>query len=477
MPIHHFDLIVIGAGPGGEKAAVTAAQLGKKVAVVEKESVLGGTVAHQGALPSKTLREAALSLTLFKQRGIHGVNLILDETLSIQEFLYRERLVRQLEQARIRAQLETSRVTLYHGKASFLDAHTIGVKTASESGSMETLSGDVILIAVGAGPSKPEFLPSAHPAIFNTQNILELSANPKTLAIAGAGTIGCEYACVFAAFGVQVTLLDENPRLLGFLDRDVSAALAGSMRAMGIDLRTEEKITGCQTGAMPVVTLSTGRSLSTEALLITTKRRGNSDDLNLQAAEVEADSLGFIPVNEHYQTLQQHIYAVGDIIGFPGLASAARDQAVRATTHAFAPDQDQKQTFVQPWGIYTIPECALAGDTEDALAEKDIPWISGIAHYAGNPKGQIVGARTGFLKLLFHKDTLQLLGVHMIGEQATELVHYGALAIQTKATANMLLSASYNYPTLSDLYRQASMDALGKRNPSGRSPSSILRPK
>lgn len=477
MPIHHFDLVVIGSGPGGEKAAVHAAQLGRKVAVVEKESVLGGTVANQGALPSKTLREAALCLTLFRQRGIHGVNLLLDDTLSIQEFLYRERLVRQLEQARIRAQLESSRVTLYHGRASFLDAHTIGVKSAGEPGSQETLSGEVVLIATGAGPSKPEFLPSTHPAIFNSQNILELSVNPKTLTIAGAGAIGSEYACIFAALGVQVTLLDENPKLLSFLDKDVSTALAGSMRSMGIDLRLEEKITGCQTGAMPVVTLSSGRSLSTEALLITTKRRGNTDDLNLEAAEVEVDSLGFIPVNEHFQTLQQHIYAAGDVVGFPGLASAARDQAMRAITHAFAPQQDQKPTSVQPYGIYTIPECALAGDTEDVLTGKDIPWISGIAHYAGNPRGQIMGARAGFLKLLFHRETLQLLGVHMIGEQAAELIHYGSLAIQTKATANLLLSASYNYPTLTDLYRQASLDALAKRNPTGRSPSSILRPK
>lgn len=476
MPIHHFDLIVIGAGPGGEKGALLAAQSGRKVAVIEKEAVLGGTVANQGALPSKTLREAALCLTLFRQRGIHGVNLQLEESLSIQEFLYRERLVRQLEQARIRSQLESCHITLYHGRASFLDAHTLSVKSANENGAQETLTADRILIATGAGPAKPEFLPSTHPAIFNAQNILELSVNPKTLVIAGAGAIGCEYACVFAALGVQVTLIDENSRLLSFLDRDVSTALAGSMRSMGIDVRLEERITGCQAGAMPTVTLSSGRSLSTEALLLTTKRRGNTDDLNLEAADVEVDSQGFLPVNEHFQTLQDHIYAVGDVVGFPGLASAARDQAARAMTHAFAPEKEQKGPIVQPYGIYTIPECALAGDTEDALTEKDIPWVSGIAHYAGNPRGQIMGARTGFLKLLFHKETLELLGVHLIGEQSAELIHFGSLAIQTKATAQLLLSASYNYPTLTDLYRQATLDALAKRNPPLRSPASILRP-
>jgi NAD(P) transhydrogenase len=477
MSVHHFDLIVIGSGPAGEKGAAYAAAQGKKVAVIEKESLLGGTVANQGTLPSKTLRESAAYLAGYRQRGIHGMTLTIEEHVSAQEFLYRERLVRQLEQARIRAYLEGNKVTLYHGAASFIDSHTIRVSPASGSGPEQFVTGNTIMICTGAMPYRPPVFSVTHPSIYDSESVLHMSEIPKNLTIVGGGVIGAEYACIFASFGVQVTLLEEHSRMLPFLDNDVAAALMASMRAMGVDIRLGEQVVACRPSGFLAIALKSGSALSTQAILITAGRRGNTAKLDLKAAGLEADELGFLHVNEFYQTAQQNIYAVGDVIGFPALASAAREQATEAMVHAFTPEKDSEQLHFQPYGIYTIPECSMVGATEDSLTREGVPWVSGVAHYAGNARGQIIGARAGFVKLLYHRESMKLLGIHIIGEQASELLHVGLVGLQMGATADLFLKTCFNYPTLGELYKSATLDAISKRTPKTGVPSSLLKPK
>jgi NAD(P) transhydrogenase len=473
MASHHYDLIVIGSGPAGEKAATQAACLGKKVALVEKEPVLGGTVANLGTLPSKTMRETAAYLVGYRQRGIHGVTLTLEEHVGAQDLLHRERLVRQLEQARIRAHLENSKVTLYHGVASFADPHA--VRVASAVGAEEMLVGNTILIATGGRPYKPAFFPEKAASLFDSETILNLTNIPKTLLIFSAGVVGCEYASIFAALGVKVTLLDSHARLLPFLDSDVSEELLSSMRVLGIDVRLNEEVVGYRAGAMSVLALASGSALSADALLVSVGRKGNTESLLLESAGLKANQLGLLEVNENYQTAQPHIYAVGDVTGFPSLASSAREQAYEAVLHAFAPEKCARTPPFQPYGIYTIPECSMVGETEDALRREGVPIIVGKAHYSANARGQIIGARSGFVKLIFHKESSKLLGVHAIGEQACELVHTGLMAMQMGAGMDLFLKTCFNYPTLGDLYKSAALDALAKSTPSA-PPASLLKP-
>ncbi|MFA5263677.1 MAG: Si-specific NAD(P)(+) transhydrogenase [Opitutaceae bacterium] len=476
MAVNHFDLIIIGSGPAGEKGAAYATGLGKKVAIIEKETAMGGAVANLGTLPSKTLREAALYITGYRQRRIHGMTLAIENHLNAQDLLYHERLVRQLEQARIRAQFEGNKVALYHGTASFLDAHTVHIARQSKADKGEIITGTIILIATGAVPYRPPIFPANHPAIYDSESILRMSEIPKNLTIVAGGVIGTEYACIFAAFGVQITLLEENSRLVPFLDADVSSTLLASMRAQNIDVRLDEQVVGCRARGMLMLALKSGSSLSTSAVLVTTGRRGNTASLNLQAVGLLANDLGLLSVNENYQTTQPNIYAVGDVTGFPSLASSAREAATHAVAHAFSPEKGRNLKHIQPYGIYTIPECSMAGETEDGLSMHGVPWVAGVAYYAGNARGQIIGAHAGFLKLLFHRQTLQLLGVHVIGEQASELVHLGLIALQTGANAELFLNTCFNYPTLSELYRSAALNAVAKCRPEASPPSSILKP-
>lgn len=476
MAIHHFDLVVIGSGPAGERGAVLAASLGRKVAVIEKQQVLGGTVANQGTLPSKSLRETAAYAFGFRQRGIHGMTLRLEEHVSTQELLYRERLVRQLEQARIRSIFESAKISLYHGTASFIDPHTLRVKNDSAGGREEFVTADSVLIATGGKAQRPAMYPKEHPMVHDAETITNMAEIPKSLAIIGGGVIGCEYACIFASLGVHVTLVDEHARLLPFLDAEISMALLGSMRAQSVDARLDEGVVGFKAGGMMAMALRSGSVLSSHAVLIATGRRGNSDELDAAAVGISVSDNGLIRVNEAYQTTQPHIYAVGDVVGFPSLASSAREQAQHAVLYAFGKAESKPRAQVQPYGIYTIPECSMAGETEESLTRQGIPWLAGVAHFIGNARGQIIGARTGLLKLLYHRETLALLGVHIIGEQAAELLHVGLVAMQCGAKADLFDSMNFNYPTLGELYKTATQDAMAKKNRPA-SPASLLKPR
>lgn len=462
MATPHYDLIVIGSGPAGEKGAAQAAYFGKRVALVEREPVLGGAAANTGTLPSKTLRETALYLSGFRQRGLYGVTMTLKDQVTARDFLFRERLVRQTEQQRIQANLDRHKVDVHRGAAAFVDAHTVAVTGAD--GASARLHADVVLIATGSRPYRPEVFPFADPRVYDSDTILNLHDIPREMLVVGGGVIGCEYACMFAALGVRVTLLEGRDRLLTFLDPEVAQALTRSMIEIGVDVRFRESVAAVETTpALLRATLASGAKLEADTILVAAGRSGNTDQLNLQAAGLAAAKRGLLEVNAPYQTAVPHIYAAGDVVGFPALAATSMEQARVAMVHAFDLKYKTRVAPVLPYGIYTIPECSMAGETEESLTKQGLPFIAGVANYHDNARGQIIGVRNGFLKLLFTPDTMKLLGVHAIGEQAAELVHIGLIALQTGATADLFIETCFNYPTLGELYKYATYAALGRR--------------
>jgi NAD(P) transhydrogenase len=458
----HYDLIVIGSGPAGEKGAAQAAYFGKRVALIEREPVLGGAAANTGTLPSKTLRETALYLSGFRQRGLYGVNMSLKEKVTARDFLFRERQVQHTEHMRIIANLKRHRVELYNGAASFVDAHTLRLENRGVA--PVTLTADYILIAVGSHPFRPPVFPFHDARVYDSDTILNLHDIPRAMLVVGGGVIGCEYACMFCALGIKVTLLEGRDRLLAFLDAEVSALLTRSMIEMGIDVRFGEQVAAVAADPEKLTaTLSSGARLAADTILVAAGRSGNTASLNLPAAGLGIGKRGGIDVNERYQTAVPHIYAAGDVIGFPALAATSMEQARVAMVHAFDLKYKTRVAALLPYGIYTIPECSMAGETEESLTKKGLAYVAGVARYDANARGQIIGAKNGFLKLLFAADTMQLLGVHAIGEQASELVHIGLVALHANATADLFIETCFNYPTLGELYKYATYDALGRR--------------
>ncbi|MBP9913101.1 MAG: Si-specific NAD(P)(+) transhydrogenase [Opitutaceae bacterium] len=462
MSSPHYDLIVIGSGPAGEKGAAQAAYFGKRVALIEREPVLGGAAANTGTLPSKTLRETALYLSGFRQRGLYGVNMALKDKVSARDFLYRERQVQHTEHLRIIANLKRHKVELCNGHASLVDAHTVLLENRGVPPVRFTAG--VVLIATGSRPYRPEVFPFHDARVYDSDTILNLHDIPKEMLVVGGGVIGCEYACMFSALGIHVTLLEGRDRLLTFLDPEVSQLLTRSMIEMGIDVRFNETVTAVEsTPAQLRVSLASGARMDVDTILVAAGRSGNTDKLNLPAAGLAVAKRGLIEVNGHYQTAVPHIYAAGDVIGFPALAATSMEQARVAMVHAFDLKYKTQVAPILPYGIYTIPECSMAGETEESLGKKGMAFIAGTARYEANARGQIIGAKTGFLKLLFAADTMKLLGVHVIGEQATELVHVGLVALHAGAKADLFIETCFNYPTLGELYKYATYDALGRR--------------
>jgi len=457
----NYDLVVIGSGPAGEKGAAQAAYFGKKVALVEKAAALGGAAANTGTLPSKTLRETALYLSGFRQRGLHGVTLGLADQVTARDFLFHQQNVTETERARIQTNLERHHVDPYRGFASFTDPRTLTV--AQDGGATITLTAGYFLIATGSRPHRPANFPFDDPRVYDSDTILTIRDIPKTMLIAGGGVIGCEYACLFQALGVEVTLVEGRDRLLQFLDGEISHALAASMSKMGIRLLLNESIEGVEAGDLLNVQLKSGKTANVNTLLAAAGRSGNTDGMNLEAVGVKPSSRGQIEVNAHYQTATPHIYAAGDVIGFPALASTSMEQARVAMVHAFDLKYKTAVAPILPYGIYTIPECSVAGETEESLQKANTPYVVGRARYEHNPRGQIIGDRDGFLKLLFREEDMRLLGVSVMGEQATELIHVGLTALLQEATAELFIQICFNYPTLSELYKYAAYDALGQR--------------
>jgi NAD(P) transhydrogenase len=456
-----FDLVVIGSGPAGEKGAAMAAYHGKRVALVERRPTLGGTAANAGTLSSKTLRETALYFSGFRQRGLYGVEMTLDRALGVRDLLHRERQVHQSEQERIEVNLARHGVEVVRGTARFLDAHTVQV--ASSEGTRQ-LTGRAFLVATGSVPYRPPLFPFEAPHVYDSDEILQLTTIPRSLTVVGGGVIGCEYACLFAALGLEVTVVDAQEPLLAFLDSELARVLQEQMQRLGVRFVLPDAVQRVEVTRDEVtLVLASGRTLTTQAVLVASGRTGATAGLGLEALGVGIARRGFVEVNAHLQTAVPHIYAAGDVVGFPALASTAMEQGRVAVAHAFGLEGKEALAPVLPFGLYTIPEASCAGETEEALKQKGIPYVVGRATYAQNARGQIIGDGGGFLKLLFHRDSMKLLGVHIVGEQASELVHLGLTALLMGAGADLFIHTCFNHPTLSECYKLATYDALGQR--------------
>lgn len=455
-----FDLVVIGSGPAGEQGAVQAARLGKRVVVVEREPVLGGTAANTGTLPSKTLRETALYLSGYRARGLYGVESSLRREATVSDFLYRERRVKEQERLRIIQNLQNHGVDVVRGTGALADSHTVVVH--AEGQPERRLTTSHVLIATGSTPFRPPLYPFGDPRVHDSDEILDLHALPDAMVVVGGGVIGCEYACMFAALGIPVTLVEVKKELLSFLDDEFSALLSHRMEALGVRMRfghTVESVQVPESPSAPIrLALSGGEALEVDQVLVASGRSANTRGLGLEPLGVKLGSRGQVEVSRTYQTAVPHIYAVGDVIGFPALASTSMEQARVAVLHAFG--DPHKPSPVLPYGIYTIPEVSMAGETEESLRSQGVPYVAGRASFSTNPRGQIIGETHGLLKLLFHRESLKLLGVHVLGEQASELVHVGLTALVAGAGASLFVETCFNYPTLSEAYKTATYDAL-----------------
>jgi NAD(P) transhydrogenase len=454
-----YDVVVIGSGPAGEVGAVQAAQFGKRVALVEKEAVPGGACANTGTIPSKALRETALAIQQARARDAHGIELKLSRTVTVPELMGRRGLVTAREHSRIRAALSHAGVETFRGLASFVDPHRIRVTIPD--GSTQDLEAEVVLLATGTRPFHPPQYAFDHARVYDSDSILMLDRIPKSLAVLGGGVAGCEYASIFAALGVRTFIVDSKERLLPWLDAELSLAMQELFREAGIELHQQVRATKVEAGDQDVlVTLSDGRRFVAEKVLIAAGRIGNVEALNLPAAGLEAGEKGFLVVNEHFQTRVPHVYAAGDLVGFPGLASTSKEQAVVAMRHACGEPRRRGLSDALPVGIYTIPELSGAGETEETLQKKGIPYVVGRAELEENARANLVGEAVGFLKLLASPEG-KLLGVHCIGPHASELVHLGNAVMSLGGDLRYFITAVFNYPTLGESYKEAAYAALG----------------
>ena len=460
MSMEAFDLVVIGSGPAGEKGAAQAAYFGKRVALVEKEPYPGGAAINTGTVPSKTLRETALYFSGLRQRGLYGVDYQVKQDITVRDFMYRKDEVVRSERVLIDRNLERHHVTVVRGSGAFVDPQTVAVCAAD--GSERRLTAPVFLIATGSVPHWPDGIPRDD-RLFDSDSILEMHRLPRSLAVVGAGVIGCEYATMFRALGLEVTLLCGQDRLLPFLDQEISARLLERVNHIGLDVRLKDGMASVSTDAREVaVALKSGATLNAEAVLFATGRLGATASLGLDRAGLTAGPRGHLAVNEHYQTGVPHIYAAGDVIGFPALAATSMEQARVAMCHAFDLKYKSRVSPILPMAVYTIPEIAAVGETEETCAEKKIDHAVGRAYYEANTRGEIIGDSAGMLKIVFAAADKKVLGVHVIGEMASELVHVGGACLHFGGTLDDFIAQVFNYPTLGETYKYAAYDGLGK---------------
>lgn len=456
-----FDLIVIGTGPAGEKAAVKAAYFGHRVAIIEKESSYGGAEVCTGTLPSKTLKETALFLSGTAERGLYGIERSLDHEASIQDFMYRKNYVCSAAGAAIRENLLRHNVTIFHATAQFVDSHTLELISDKET---QRIHGDYIIIATGSYPYHPPSIPFDGKKIHDSDTILNLSRFPKSLCIVGAGVIGCEYATIFATIGTKVFLVNDKDRILPFVDHEISQELVKQMSANGVEILFNQSIKSITPAASELdllsITLNSGSTLQADMFLFAAGRNGCTEALHGERIGLELGKRQAIVVDSHYRTNIPNIFAVGDVIGFPALASTSMDQGRVAVAHIFQTQDLEHLPSHFPYGIYTIPEVSMVGITEEEAISNNIPYCSGKAYYSDMPRGKILGAKSGFLKLIFHKDNLTILGVHLIGHISTELIHYGVTLVEGQKTLHHVIGEVFNFPTLHELYKYASYDGL-----------------
>lgn len=454
-----YDLVVIGSGSAGEKGAVQAAYFGRKVAVIERELHPGGACINTGTIPSKTLRETALYLSGLRQRGLYGIDYSLQEGLSIRDFMHRKDKVVQAQWALIHRNFDRHNVEVIHGDASLSDAHTVVVRSSTGE---RRLTADKILIATGSSPFHPPGTPFDHRRVLDSDTVLTLDFLPARMVVVGGGVIGTEYAGIFTALGLDVTLVDGRDRLLPFIDAEIADRVCTTLSEMGLRLLFNARIDATAPDDTGVdVRLSSGETLRADVVLFAAGRQSNISGLGLEEVGVAIGERGLVKVDEHYRTSVGNIYAAGDVIGFPALASTSMEQARVAMCHAFDLDYKDRVSPVLPLAIYSIPEVAAVGKSEEECRDEGIPYLVGRSFYDKSPRGQIMGDTRGMLKLVFAPEDKRLLGAHMVGELASELIHIGAQVIAENGTIDAFIRAVYNYPTLADSYKYAAYDGLG----------------
>ncbi|GAA4090499.1 Si-specific NAD(P)(+) transhydrogenase [Nonomuraea soli] len=455
-----FDVLVLGSGPGGQKAAIAAAKLGRRVAIVEKRHMLGGVCINTGTIPSKTLREAVLYLTGLNQRELYGASYRVKEEITVADLGMRTQHVIGREIQVIRSQLGRNRVTVLQGTGRFLDAHTIGI--TSEEDEERKVTAEKIIIATGTSPARPGSVDFDDRTIIDSDAILHLDRVPETLVVVGAGVIGIEYASMFAALGTKVTVVERRERMLEFCDLEIVEALKYHLRDLAVTFRFGENVAAVERrGSVALTILESGKKIPADCVMYSAGRQGKTAELCLEAAGLEADTRGRITVDANYATAVPHIYAVGDVIGFPALAATSMEQGRLAAQHACG-EPVEGLGDLPPIGIYTIPEISFVGKSEDDLTRDKIPFEVGISRYRELARGQIIGDSYGMLKLLVSSEDRRLLGVHVFGTGATELVHIGQTVMGCGGTVDYLVNAVFNYPTLAESYKVAALDAMNK---------------
>jgi len=461
MEANEYDLVVIGSGPAGQKGAICAAKMRKKVAIIDRKKSVGGVCVHTGTIPSKTLREAVLYLSGFRQRTFYGRSYALKDRIAMSDLIFRAESVMAREVEVIKSQLRRNYVTILDGDARFLDPNTLEIR--NDEGA-QLVRGQHILIACGTRPAHSADIPVDGKRIFDSDQVHCLEEIPRDLIVVGAGIIGLEYASMFATLGVKVTLLDQRPILLDFVDREIVESLCFQLRQLGTVFRLGEKVVSVgfdEERNRVFAKLASGKNVHGQGLLYTIARQANGDLLNLESTGLSAESRGKLSVNEYFQTTVPHIYAAGDVIGFPALASTSMEQGRLASCHMFGKPGKMPPNLI-PYGIYTIPEISMVGQTEEQLTKENINYEVGLARYAELAKGQMLGDDQGLLKLVFDPDTLKLLGVHAIGDRAAEIIHIGQVVLTLGANIEYFRDAVFNYPTLAEAYKVAALDGLNK---------------
>lgn len=456
-----YDLIVLGSGPAGEKAAVKAAYFGYKVALVEKEERFGGAGVVTGTLPSKTLKETALFFSGKYDKGLYGVERALQHQARIDDFMFRKNYIVTSECDEVERNIEIHDVDVYIGFGIFEDPHTVRIKGVVE----ELIWGENIIVATGSYPFHPSEIPFDGIKVHDSDTILELTHIPHSICVLGAGVIGCEYATIFSTMGCKVYLVNRNKEILPFLDREVSQDLVQQMEKDGIEIFFDNSLKSLQVPDSDReqlrIGLENGEWIHTDVFLYAAGRNGNTKGLNCEKIGLKVGKRELLEVDDHYRTNIPNIYAVGDVIGFPALASTSMDQGRVVVANIFNTGDLDHLAKVLPYGVYTVPEVSMVGITEEQAKEQNLNYCVGRARYRDMPRGKIMGVIDGFLKIIFNRDDLVVLGVHIIGPLATEIIHYGLSLVQDKKTIMQLISTVFNYPTLHDLYKYAGYDGLG----------------
>ena len=457
---YDYDLLVIGCGPAGQRAAVQAAKLRKRVGIIDKREVVGGVCVNTGTIPSKSIKEAVLYLSGFRQRSIYGAGYRVKADIEMHDLTFRCNRIMQTEIEVIKSQLQRNHIEVITGHARFIDQHTLEVQSSTE---VMKRTADKIVVAVGAEPFKPSHIAFNGKSIFTSDDVLTMERLPREMLVVGGGVIGTEYGSMFAALGVNVTIVDARKRLIGFVDEEIIECLQYQMRSLGVTLRLGEEVKSCmpREDGQVVTTLKSGKVIVSDCVLFSAGRQSATHDLGLETLGIQPDERGRISVNDRHQTSVENIYAAGDVIGFPALASTSSAQGRLATLYAFGV-QERPVTVPLPYGIYSIPEISYVGMNEEELTRQEIPYETGAAWYREIARGHLIGDEQGLLKLLFHRETKEILGVHIIGEASTELIHIGQAVMALRGGLEYLLDAVFNYPTLAECYKVAALDGYNK---------------